>query len=351
LEPLGLQPPELELTLAQGTNTVALLQFGKSPTNDTRLVYALRLGRNAIVKVTSDLLAPWRGPRDDFRDPHLVALTNNVQTIDVHADNDSFSLQRQTNDTWRVLPQGFPADAALVKDFLSRLNGLQVGLAADNVTEPGLASYGLALPRREYVLKSAATTAAGGATNLVIVDVSFGTNQEDIVFARRSDERSVYTVKLPDFERLPAMSWQLRERRIWTFSENDIARVTIRQQGKMRQIIRRDRYQWSLAVGSQGLIDDLQIEETVRGLVEMTAVAWVALGEQNRPHYGFSEQGLHITLELKNSGSATVEFGGPSPSTFPYAAVTLDGSSWIFELPPKLCRDILLYLTIPPNLP
>ncbi len=349
LEPLGLQPPEIELALAQGTNTVALLQFGKNPTNDARLVYALRLGRNAIVKIASDLLAPWRGPRDDFRDPHLVALTNNVQTIDVHAD-DNFSLQRQTNDTWRVLPQGFPADAALVDDFLSRLNGLQVGLAKDNVTEPGLAAYGLASPWREYVLKSAAA-AAGGATNLVIVDVRFGTNQEGIVFARRADERSVYAVKLHDFEGLPAMSWRLRERRIWTFSENDIARVTIHQQNKVRQLIRRDRYQWSLALGSQGLIDDLQIEETVRGLVEMTAVAWVARGEQDRLHYGFAEQGLHITLELKNGGSVTVEFGGPSPSTFPYAAVTLDGSPWIFELPPKLCRDILLYLTIPPNLP
>jgi hypothetical protein len=326
-----------------------LLQFGKSPTNDIRLVYALRLDRNAIVTVASDLLAPGRGPRDDFRDPHLVALTNNLQTIDIRAD-DNFSLQRQTNDTWRVLPQGFPADVVLVKDFLSRLSELQVGLSKDNVTEPGLAAYGLASPRREYVLKSAAATAAGGGTNLVIVDVSFGTNREDIVFVRRADERSVYTVKLADFERLPAMSWQLRERRIWTFSENDIARVTIRQQGKERQLIRKDRYQWSLAPHSEGIIDDLQIEETVRGLVEMTAVAWVARGDQNRPRYGFAEQGLHITLELKNGGSITVEFGGPSPSTFPYAAVTLDGNFWIFELPPKLCRDVLLYLTLPPNL-
>ena len=34
LEAYGLQPPELEVALGQGTNAVARLQFGKSPTND-----------------------------------------------------------------------------------------------------------------------------------------------------------------------------------------------------------------------------------------------------------------------------------------------------------------------------
>src|SRR5439155_23017594 len=43
LEALGLQPPEWELALAQGTNRVALLQFGRSPTNDPRQVYARKL--------------------------------------------------------------------------------------------------------------------------------------------------------------------------------------------------------------------------------------------------------------------------------------------------------------------
>lgn len=350
LEAFGLQPPGLELALAQGTNTTTLLQFGKSPTNDAHQVYARRQGRNTIVTVASDLLAPWRGPRDDFRDPHLVRLTNEVQAIEVRAE-DTFTLQRQAKDSWRILPQNLPADAGLVNDLLSVLSGSQVGFAQDNVTELGLAAYGLASPRREYVLKSAAAAPAGGATNSILADVSFGTNRDDVVFARRADERTVYTVKRQDFDRLPGVSWQLRDRRLWTFSENDVARVTIREKGKVRQINRKDRYQWSLAPGSQGIIDDLQIEETVRGVVQMAAAAWVAQGEQSRARYGFSEQGLRITLELKNGESATVEFGGPSPSTFPYAAVSLDGSLWIFEVPPKLCRDILLYLTIPPNVP
>ena len=188
LEAFGLQPPELEVALGQGTNTVARLQFGKSPTNDTRLVYARRLGLNAIVAVPKDLLAPWYAQVNDFRDPFLVTWTAPVAVIDVRGQ-DSFSLQQQTNDAWRVLPQDFPADAGLVKDLLSALSGLQiVEFTKDVAIAPDLPAYGLASPARQYILRSAATNSPAGPTNPIIVEVDFGTNQADKVFARRADE-------------------------------------------------------------------------------------------------------------------------------------------------------------------
>ena len=95
--------------------------------------------------------------------------------------------------------------------------------------------------------------ALGGPTNAIIAELDFGTNQADKVFARRADEPSfVYAVKLADFQRLPSASWQMRERRIWNLSTNDVARATIRQQGRVRQIIRNGPHDWSLALGSQG---------------------------------------------------------------------------------------------------
>src|ERR1035437_7433486 len=114
LEAYGLQSPELEVAFGQGTNTVARLQFGKSPTNDTRLVYARRIGVNAIVAVPKDLLAPWYARVNDFRDPSLVTLTAPVAEIDVRA-RDSSSLRLKTKGAWRVLPKGFPADGGVVK--------------------------------------------------------------------------------------------------------------------------------------------------------------------------------------------------------------------------------------------
>ena len=125
LEAFGLQSPELEVAFGQATNTVAWLQFGKSPTNDARLVYARRIGVNAIVTVSKDLLAPWYARVNDFRDPFLVTLTAPIAEIDVRG-TDNFSLRQQTNGAWRVLPPGFPPDAGVVKGFLAELSALQI---------------------------------------------------------------------------------------------------------------------------------------------------------------------------------------------------------------------------------
>ncbi len=348
LESLGLQPPELELAFGLGTNTAALLQFGASPTNDSRLVYARRLGQEAVVCVAADLLAPWREKVNDFRDPYLVALPAAPAVFEVRAE-DSFSIERQTNGTWRVLPQDFPADAGLVNDFLSLLNSLRAIQFIDVVIEPDLPGYGLAPPTSRYILRSAPTNAPADASHAIMADLSFGTNRAGAAFARRADEGFVYGLATNDFHRLPAASWEMRERRIWNLSTNDIDRVIIRQAGKVRQMKRDGPHRWSLI--TQGIINDLAVEETVRSLGQLTASCWVARGELNRSRYGFSDKGLQITLELKNGEKASVEFGGEAPSGFPYAAVTLEGMLWIFEFPLALCQDVASHLTIPADVP
>ena len=345
LEAYGLQSPELELAFGQGTNTVARLQFGKSPTNDTRLVYARRLGVNAIVTVSKDLLAPWYARVNDFRDPSLVTLTGPVVEIDVRGA-DNFSLQQQTNGAWRVLPQGFPADAGVVKDFLADLSALQiVEFTKDVVIAPDLPDYGLASPARQYILKSAAASAPGGPTNTVMAELDFGTNQADKTFARRADENFVYAVKRGDFEGLPSASFQMRERRIWSFSTNDIARATIRQQGKVRQIIRNGPYDWSLV---PGMTNELAVEDTVSGLCQLTAVGWVGRGAADRARFGFTDNSHQITLESKTGDKASVEFNGAAASGVPYGAVTLDGEPWVFECPAWLYRYVQSHLSFAP---
>jgi hypothetical protein len=348
LDAFGLQPPELEVALGQGTNIVARLQFGKSPTNDTRLVYARRLGLNNIVAVRKDLLAPWYAPVNDFRDPFLVTWTTPVAVIEVYGQ-DSFSVQ-QTNEAWRVLPQDFPVDAGLLKELVSALRGLQiVEFTKDVAIAPELPTYGLAPPARQYILRSAVTNAPTGPTNPIIVEVDFGTNQADKVFARRTDESCVYAVKLADFQRLPVASWQMRERLIWNLSTNDVAGATIRQQGRVRQIVRNGPDDWSLAAGSQGVINVVAVEETVNGLCQLAAVAWVARGDQERARYGFTDNSDRITLELKNGKKLSVDFSSKASPDLPVAAVTLDGQPWIFVFPTWLYDYVQRFLSVPPS--
>ncbi len=350
LESFGLQPPELELALANGTNTIALLQFGKGATNDASQIYARRSGINSVFTVASESVASWRASVKDFRDPHLLASRTNPDQIEIYGE-DNFVLQRHGSNDWRIASQNIPADTALVNEFIHGLVGMQiVQFVKDVVTAPDLPGYGLATPKRQVILKSTVTTTAG-VTNVILAQLFFGTTQEDKVFARRSDEDFVYAVKLAELQRLPWASWQFRERRIWNFSENDVAGLTIHQGGKTQQLLNNGTNVWSLASGSQGIINEFAIEETVHRLGDLVASAWVSRGDTNLDRYGFTTNGLSLVFDLKNRNTRIVKFGGMSPSGYPYATTTLDGQTWVFEFPLVLHQLVLNYLAIPDNAP
>jgi hypothetical protein len=347
LDSFGLQTPELSLALAEGATNRVLLEFGRSPTNNSAQVYARRADQNALLTVSKELLGSWQ--YENFRDRHLVSLSSPISEIEVVTARDHFSLQVQTNGEWIVSPQGFRADKGSVDEFISRLSGLQVvDFVKDVVTDPDLPEKGLASPSAEYIFKTPVNI-AGTVTNVRLTALDFGTNLEDKIFARRTDESSLYTVKLADVAALPAASWELRERRIWNFSENDVAGITIEQDGKTQGIDRRGTNSWSIRPGSVGMTrNDLAMDEVAHYMGQLAAAAWVGRAGENQAEYGFGTNVHRITVELKTGTKLSVTFGAQAPSGFPYAMTTVDNEPWIFEFPWGVYQYIKTYLTIPP---
>jgi hypothetical protein len=347
LTAFGLQPADLDLWFGHGTNFVSALHIGKSLTNDPAQVFARRGDWAVIVTTAREPLLPWRGSVNDFRDSHLLELTAPVAEIEVQ-DQTNFTLQRQSSNEWRIAGEKFPVDAENVQLFIKTLAGLRVAeFVKDVVTAPDLPAYGLATPTRQITLRSAA-----GDTNGVIVRLSFGTNQNNEVFVRRADEDFVYAVTAEDFNRLPEAAWEFRERRIWNFTEGDVAQITIHQNGKTRQIVRNGPNKWSFAAGSQGIINPPAIEETAHRLGELTVAGWVGRNVTEPEKFGLKPEILSITVELKNGSKSSVDFGAELPSSqTALAAATLDGERWAFVFPPVLYQFVLNYLTIPANVP
>ena len=352
LDGFGLQTPNLELGLARETNSLALFQFGKSPTNHPDQVYARCSGQTAIVTVSNAPLAAWQVDSvNAFRDPHLLDLLVPVSQIKVSGE-DEFTITAETNGC-RVQPRNFAADEELVSNLLLGLTNMPIVQFTKDVATPlNWPEFGLASPARRFVLETAATNVAGHLSNDVIVDLNFGfgTNQSDKVFVRRADEASIYAVSTNDFAQLPAASWQLRERRFWIFSVDDIKALDIHERGKVRQLLRRGDHAWTLGPGSQGIIDEAAIEESVRNLLGTPALDWVGIGETNRARFGFSNDGLQITFQLKNGQKTSLEIGGESTGNARYAAVTFEGEPWFLELPYSLYRYIQTYLSLPAGL-
>lgn len=350
LDTLGLQPPALSIALSQGNAPVALLQFGK--TNAAWQCYARRDDLNTIVTVPAEIVAPWQQGFYGFRDRQLFAPPVGIKAIEVHGP-ENFTLERTGSIGWQVVGEKFPVDAARVQDFLSLIGGLEiVSFTKDVVSAAEFGSYGLTSAVRQVSFKLPAS--ADGVTNQNNPQLEFGATAGEVVYARRSDEASVFGIKLADFQNLPVGAWQFRERRIWNFDPDELVRLTVRKGGYVREMIRGGTNSWSLAPGSQGVLDLGCTGELVRQLAQLHATAWSARGAAAAQdgRFGFGTNSLQLTLEMKTGNKLEVQFGGYSPARYPYARVTLDGELWVFE--PwvyELQQFLLSCFAVPPGAP
>lgn len=351
LEAYGLAPPEAEFVFGQGTNDLVVVQLGKSPTNAPGLVYARRLAQTNLVLVPRSLLEAVQTPYTALRDRRLLSFEPRaVDRLEVVAD-EKFVVARYTNGLWRVEPPvSRPADADLVRDCLQVLAGLEGEVEKDVATD--FASYGLEPPARQYLLWAALTNADGTVSNRLLARLDLSARVADRVFARGADQHSVFAVKPSALEMLPAAAWQLRDRRVWTFTTNQVQRLAIRHNGYTRELVRQGPAQWRLAPGSIGVINPLAVEEMVYRLGELRAQFWVDYGDRNRARYGFRDDGYRLTIELEGPDgphTRVLEFAAPGDTQLPLALASWEGETWIFRFPPDLFFSLLLHLSNPPK--
>ncbi len=331
VESFGLNAPELELSLIRGTNVLTAIQFGKSPTNDSTLVYARRTDFPTIVTVERRAIEPWLAPLEKFRDPRLVTPQPNQPVTEIAVTGpENFVLQRVATNAWKLADSSLPIDAGFVGQFLLTLVAAPIVEFKDAITDADLLKYGLAEPERRIVLQS---KPANAATNTTIAQLSFGAVKENIAYARRADENPVYGIARSDYERLAIAPWQLRDRQIWRFSETNVVRLTVQQAGQTIDVRRLGVNSWAFAPGSQGILNGGAVEETVHRFGELEALAWIGRGPDQRERFGFGANTLTVTFELKDGTKHVIEFGGRSVDNYPYAAVQFGTEIWFFECP------------------
>lgn len=350
LSTFGLQPADLSLWLGHDSNFVAALDIGKTLTNDATQVYARREGWNTVSTAANDQFLTWRGAVNDFRDPCLLELTAPVAEVDIQDGTNGFTLQRHGTNDWSVVGEPFAADADSVKELVKSLAGLRVtDFVQDVVTLHDLPNYGLAPPAREITLRSTI-----GDTNAVLAQLLFGSTQTNEVFVKRADENFIYGIAPADLNNLFLFNagWYYRDRRIWNFTANDVARVILHQSGKTRELVRTSENKWTLAVGSQGIITGADLEEAMNELGSLTAAGWVGRNISDPEKYGLDTNNLSLTVELKSGEKRSVDFGLQLPrAQTALAAVMLNGERWAFVFPPVTYQFVLSYLTIPANVP
>jgi hypothetical protein len=351
----GLEPAALDVWLGTGTNLVTAVHAGKDVTGFPGEVYARREGWNTVVTTAKDPLAPWRGSVNDFRDPNLLDLTAATPIVEIQAQGENnYTLQQQGSNVWTAVGEKFPVDADEVRELIRTLAGLQIAaFVQDAVTPAGLQNYGLAPPSRIITLRSVA-----GDTNSVIAQLRFGNITNNQIYVKRGDEDFVDAMALnsPNLGLLAQPAESFRTPQIWNFSQTNVAEVTLHQNGKTRQMIRTGTNDWSLAPGSQGIINSTPaVEETIHRLGNLRSWGWQGRNFTDA-QLGRTTNGLSITVELISGEKYSVDFGATYPlpqlnTQSCLAAVTLDGERWAFVFPADLYVLVQEYLTIPPGTP
>jgi len=328
LDAFGFHAPELVLRLANGTNILAALEFGKSPTNDSTQIYVRRAGSPSVLLVEREPLRPWLAPLNEFRDPHLVTLLRPVTEVRV-AGGEPFTLQFDGTNSWKLMDSDLPVDVGFVRDFLLPLVTAPIQQFKDSITAADLPQFGLAEPVRRITMLG--NTAAG--TNAVLADLAFGIPKDGLVYVRRADENPVYALKIEDYARVAVAGWQLRDRRVWRFASTNAVRIVLQRGDRKSELRRAGAASWMFAGGSQGVVTGSEVEKTVAQFGALDAGAWLARGDAQREQFGFSTNSLQVTLELRDGTKHEVEFGGEAADGYPAAAIKLNGEAWIFEFP------------------
>ncbi|MBW8864721.1 MAG: DUF4340 domain-containing protein, partial [Verrucomicrobia bacterium] len=350
LTTFGLQPVELDVWLGHGTNYLDSIHAGKDSVENPGQLFVRRDGWNSIVTAPKEAITAWRGDVNDFRDPHLLAVTAPIAEIEVHGEND-FTLRRQGTNQWEVVGEKFPVDMENLQLFVRMLANLRIAeYVKDVVTGPDLQGFGLAPTNsRSITLRS-----VPGDTNGVVAQVIFGATETNKIYVKRGDEDFVYALSLPEVNQLPASGWQFRDRHIWDFSETNLAQITVHQAGKTLQVIRGGYRQWSLAPGSQGMVDPVGLEEAAKQFGTLGALWWLdrnfsaADGEKK---YGLGTNNLQIVFDLKTGEKHTLDLGSDLKGQTALAATTLEGERWAFVLPETIYALVGAYLKIPPGTP
>lgn len=347
LEAYGLLPTELEIAFFQGSNSVQSLRFGKSLEDGSGLLYAIGREPESVVGFSSDSLLGWRITPNDFRDRQLIRIPNAVVAMEIE-NGESFSLRQTTNGVWTVEPLGLPADTATIQRFIEVLAGLRVvQFVKDVVAESDLPTYGLAEPKLRIRLELKATSTNEPAP---VVELALGDVKDDQIMVRRADENAVYAVEIEPLAALPVAAGHFRDHRVWEFDENEVKSLTVQKGEQVWELLRNGQNKWTLAPGSQGIVNAFGIEETLHHLSQLSAVVWTDWGELDVSSYGLDEEPLSLTVELRDNSRRTVRLGALAPSSHIYAGITIEGEEWVFEFPTETFAFVEVFLIKPSNL-
>ena len=132
--------------------------------------------------------------------------------------------------------------------------------------------------------------------------------------------------------RLCVKPWQLRDRKVWRFSETNVVRVLVKNELGEFDARRIEKNAWA-APKTQTPLNGGAVEECAAQFGILDALSWLGFGAAQREQFGFDTNSLQVTFELKDGSKYHLEFGGVSADGYHYGAAQYGEETWFFECP------------------
>jgi hypothetical protein len=307
LLPFGLAPPfvTIAITTKDGTSLPAI-KVGKT-TAVSFSTYVQRADRPAVYLTPSSFRTGVDKQPKDLRDKTIVTFNDaDVTALTLRGDGGgAVELARKNGEWWIEQPASYRADNNAVRALLSTIRNLRAtDFANDNPAPADLATYGLAPPQRQLVLRT-------GGDQTVTLDV--GKPTEEGLYVKAGDRPTAFVVGKWVASDLGKGVNELRDKTLLTFDPTAASTIAVtRADGANFTLASKDG-QWSLA-GAEAPTNPAAALSFVGALSRLAGSQVLAESAPDPAAYGLSAPAITVSVTGSDGKPiGTVRLGTISP--------------------------------------
>lgn len=301
----GLEPPAAQVTaLANGT-PATLLIGGTTPLTTHR--YAKLADRPEIFTVPPGVFDAINHPPETFRDPRLLRVNRwRLKTLTVSSPTTGFTLTQGDRDWTLTHPVTDRAEAAEVQTLLRQLEDLRIRRVLDDAPQvEQWATWGFDRPTAEVRLRE-----EGASSDLTLFVGAPLAEDTALLYAKRSDEPSLYAVAKADVAALLRDPHGLRSKACFEFFASQARRVEVSWEGATQSLERAEQG-WKASATGQVLAAP-EVERFLSALADLRLGGFVEDAPSDLSRYGLEPPAGSVAVWLEGEEQPQrLMVGGP----------------------------------------
>ncbi len=262
---------------------------------DRKRIFTKVFGKDKIFSVPAGLKSSLNKSLFDLRDKRTAHFTNEeVVEVSLVTNNEVFVVEKDEGE-WYFKPDSLKASKVRVDMYTGNLRWGHF-VAVEEEKGINFAKYGLDNPRMILSFKL-----TDGSYFMFVVGDYIKENDAEFFYATRTSDNMIFQVQAELVSRLITTRFELKDRRIFDYSLNDVTAVTLEKDDKSFHFIK-EGDDWKLKGVEEELERGYRIDNIVRGIAEAEYEAFdpVKRGDDRYNETGIENPVYFTTLNFQD---------------------------------------------------